>query len=71
MDTVGSANGFFGPYTMNVDCFSGLFTTTDSFNLEAIQRITVGANPLAAFSFLNPAIDAHLSGALFSYCVIT
>jgi hypothetical protein len=63
-DTVGSSNGYFGPYTMNVGCFSGSVTFTDSGSFITNVALHVGDLFTNVYTF-------HVPTANRAWCVIT
>ena len=61
MDTIGGADGYFGPYTMNVGCFSGLFTTSEDASIQEIQLVYVGSPNKEVFNYPFPLVNPHVA----------
>jgi len=52
---IGGANKYFGPYILNVGCFSGSVTFTDSSNFVSSVNLNFGAPTANVYTFHQPS----------------
>jgi hypothetical protein len=54
VSALGGSNNYFGPYVLNVGCFAGAVSYSDSGSLDTNLPLSVGAATAGAYTFANP-----------------
>ncbi len=54
-NVLGLSEGYFGPYIMNIGCFTGAVTYSDSGSLVTSVSVTVGDSTTGVYTFANPS----------------